>query len=92
MKFKQFIKENYKFLLLILLIVLFFNVKVPYYIMAPGGTINITDRVEMEGYQNKDGSLNMLYVSEYEGTPATLLVAKLKSWDIEKNEERQISD
>lgn len=60
--------------------------------MAPGGTINITDRVEMEGYQNKDGSLNMLYVSEYEGTPATLLVAKLKSWDIEKNEERQISD
>ena len=92
MKFKQFIKENYKFLLLILLIVLFFNVKVPYYIMAPGGTINITDRVEMEGYKNKDGSLNMLYVSEYEGTPATLLVAKLKSWDIEKNEERQISD
>lgn len=92
MKFKQFIKENYKFLLLILLIVLFFNVKVPYYIMAPGGTINITDRVEMEGYQNKDGSLNMLYVSEYEGTAATLLVAKLKSWDIEKNEERQISD
>ena len=92
MKFKQFIKENYKFLLLILLIVLFFNVKVPYYIMAPGGTINITDRVEMEGYQNKDGSLNVLYVSEYEGTPATLLVAKLKSWDIEKNEERQISD
>lgn len=60
--------------------------------MAPGGTINITDRVEMEGYKNKDGSLNMLYVSEYEGTPATLLVAKLKSWDIEKNEERQISD
>lgn len=60
--------------------------------MAPGGTINITDRVEMEGYQNKDGSLNMLYVSEYEGTAATLLVAKLKSWDIEKNEERQISD
>lgn len=60
--------------------------------MAPGGTINITDRVEMEGYKNKDGSLNMLYVSEYEGTPATLLVAKLKSWDIEKNEERQIAD
>lgn len=60
--------------------------------MAPGGTINITDRVEMEGYKNKDGSLNMLYVSEYEGTPATILVAKLKSWDIEKNEERQIAD
>ena len=30
-----------------ILIVLFFNVKLPYYIMAPGGTINITDRVVM---------------------------------------------
>lgn len=92
MKFKQFMKENYKFLLLILFVVLFFNIKLPYYIMAPGGIINITDRVEMEGYKSSDGSLNMLYVSEYEGTPAALLLAKLRTWDIEKNEDRQIAD
>lgn len=85
-------KENYKFLLLILFVVLFFNIKLPYYIMAPGGIINITDRVEMEGYKSSDGSLNMLYVSEYEGTPAALLLAKLRTWDIEKNEDRQIAD
>lgn len=92
MKIKEFLKENYKILMLILFIVVFFNLNVPYYIMAPGGTINITDRVEMTGYKEEDGSLNMLYVSEYEATPATLLLAKLKSWDIEKNEERQITD
>lgn len=92
MKFKQFMKENYKFLLLILFVILFFNIKLPYYIMAPGGIINITDRVEMEGYKSSDGSLNMLYVSEYEGTPAALLLAKLRTWDIEKNEDRQIAD
>ena len=34
----------------------------------------------------------MLYVSEYEGTPASLLLAKLKSYDIESNKERQISN
>ena len=58
MKIKEFIKENYKFIILMILIVLFFNVKLPYYIMAPGGTINITDRVVMDNYNKKSkGSL-----------------------------------
>ena len=93
MNIKKFIKENYKFILLIILIVVLFNLKLPYYILAPGGTINVTDRVEMEGY-NKDrkGSLNMLYVSEYEATPASYVFAKLKDWDTHKNDERQIAD
>lgn len=93
MKLKKFCKENYKFILFILFLLLFFNLPLPYYIMAPGGTINITNRVEMEGYQVEKGSLNMLYVSEYEATPASLLLAKLRNeWDIEKNKERQISN
>ena len=91
MKIKEFIKENYKFIILMIMIVLFFNIKLPYYIMAPGGTINITDRVVMDIYsKSSKGSLNMLYVSEYEGTPASLLMAKLKSYDIENNKDRQI--
>lgn len=93
MKLKKFFQENYKFILFILFLLLFFNLPLPYYIMAPGGTINVTDRVEMEGYQVEEGSLNMLYVSEYEATPASLLLAKLRNeWDVEKNKERQISD
>lgn len=72
----------------------FFYLPLPYYIMAPGGTINITDRVEMDNYNApSSGSLNMLYVSEYEATPAYMLYAKLNSnWDIEKNTERQVSN
>lgn len=93
MKIKIFIKENYRFLLLMILIVLFFNIRLPYYIMAPGGTINITDRVVMEDYKkDNNGSINMLYVSEYEGTPASILMAKLRNYDIESNKERQISN
>lgn len=93
MKFKNFIKENYKFIIILILIVLFFNVKLPYYVLAPGGTINITDRVVMEDYKKEDkGSLNMLYVSEYEGTPAALLMAKINGYDIENNKDRQISN
>lgn len=93
MKIRRFIKENYRFLLLMMLIVLFFNIRLPYYIMAPGGTINITDRVVMEDYKkDNNGSINMLYVSEYEGTPASILMAKLRNYDIESNKERQISN
>lgn len=92
-KIKNFFKENYKFLLVLILIVVFFNVRLPYYIMAPGGTIDVTDRVLMDDYEKSaKGSLNMLYVSEYKATPASLLLAKLKNWDIDKNEERQVSD
>lgn len=93
MKFKEFIKENYKIILLMILIILFFNIKLPYYILAPGGTINITNRVIMEDYKKEEnGSINMLYVSEYDGTPASLLMAKIKNYDIESNKERQISN
>ena len=93
MKFKKFIKENYKIILLMILIILFFNIKLPYYILAPVGTINITNRVVMEDYKKEEnGSINMLYVSEYDGTPASLLMAKIKNYDIESNKERQISN
>lgn len=92
MKFKEFIKEEYKFILLIIAIVLVCYVKIPYYIMAPGGTINITDRVEMDGYKTTEGSLNMLYVSEYDATPITYLLAKTRGLDINSNEDKKISN
>lgn len=92
MKIKKIIKENYKFILVLIILVLFSTLKLPYYIMTTGGTINITDRVEMEGYKNTNGSINMLYVSEYEATPFSYLIAKLKGDEISSNKDRQISN
>ena len=93
MKIKNFIKENYKFIIVLILIVLFCTIRLPYYIMTTGGTINITDRVEMDGYQKEDkGSINMLYVSEYHATPFSYLLAKLRGEEINSNKERQISN
>lgn len=92
-KIKNFIKENYKFVLVLILLVLFTTVRLPYYIMTTGGTINITDRVEMSGYEkDKEGSINMLYVSEYDATPFSYLVAKIKGEEINSNKDRQISN
>lgn len=90
---KKILKENFKFILLMIILVSLFYIKLPYYIMAPGGTIDITDRVVMDDYQKKEeGSLNMLYVSEYDSTPITYIVAKLRDWDTHSKEDRKISN
>lgn len=90
---KKILKENFKFILLMIILVSLFYIKLPYYIMAPGGTIDITDRVVMDDYQKKEeGSLNMLYVSEYDATPITYIVAKLRDWDTHSKEDRKISN
>ena len=89
---KRLIKENYKFLLVAVFLILIFCVKLPYYVMAPGGMINITDRVEMDNYKKVNGSINMLYVSEYEATPLLYLYGLVSGYDINRNDDRKISN
>lgn len=68
------------------------NYEWPYYIEAPGGTINLSERID-NNYNKNNGSLNMLYVTEYRGNIVTLLLGKLfKSWDIYEIKNQQISD
>ena len=92
-KTKNYIKENFISLLIIVIAIILVTVRLPYYIMTTGGTINITDRVEMSSYEkDKEGSINMLYVSEYDATPFSYLVAKIKGEEINSNKDRQISN
>lgn len=92
-KIKKILKENYKFIIVLTILVLFMYIRLPYYAMAPGGTIDITDRVVMDNYTSENkGSINMLYVSEYEITPLSYIIAKLSSWQIEKEQTRKISN
>ena len=59
----------------------------------PGGTININDRIECDSCSDINGSLNMLYVSEYEATIATYLMSYIMpNWDLEEISTQQISD
>ena len=69
---KQFIKENYKQIIFLIIMALIVSVKLPYYVEAPGGTINITKRINKD-YDKKNGSLNMLYVTEYKGNIVTVI-------------------
>lgn len=87
-KIINFIKENIIFILFLFITYFILTIELPYYIEAPGGLININDRYNIETNYNIKGSINMTYVSEYKGTPMTLLVASLnKNMDIVKKEE-----
>lgn len=81
------IKNNYKFILLLIFTIILFSIKFPYYIDAPGGISNMQDKIKIEGYKSK-GSFNVAYVREYNATIPTLLISLFnKEWDAIKKEE-----
>lgn len=89
---KQFIKDNLKSMIIMIIFIIVVNIELPYYIEAPGGTINLTKRID-EDYNKKDGSLNMLYVTQYRGNIVTVLLGQLfPSWDIYEISNQQISN
>lgn len=89
---KKFLKENLKSIIFLIIMLLIINVKFPYYIEAPGGTINLSKRIDKH-YEKKNGSLNMLYVTEYKGNIVTIILSKIiKSWDLYEISNQQISN
>lgn len=89
---KKFLKENIKTIIFIIIMILIVKVELPYYIEAPGGTINLTQRID-SNYNKKNGSLNMLYVTEYKGNIVTVLLSKIIStWDLNEIKKQQVSN
>lgn len=87
-KIKLYIKENYKFLLGVLVIFFLGTFKLPFFIDAPGGIINVNDKIEIENSNDINGSLNLSYVTELNATIPTYLFALLnKDYDIIPQEE-----
>ncbi len=87
-KVKQFIVENYKFLICLILIISLGVIELPYVVYTPGGLVYLNDRIDVEGGYEADGSLNMSYVSLMKGKiPILALSFIFKDWDIVKKEE-----
>jgi PDZ domain-containing protein len=84
---KIYIKKEYKFIILLLTLLLLSTIRLPYYINMPGGIIDISDRITVDN-KKLNGTLNFTYVSEMKATIPTYLIAKVnKDWDILKKEE-----
>lgn len=91
-KIKEFMKDNYKSLIVLFLIFLTFTIELPYSIYTPGGAVNLNNRIEISDGYEMDGSFNMAYVSMVKGSiPFLLLSYIIPDWDIVKKEDITIS-
>ena len=82
-KIKKFIKDNYKELIVLLIVFLLFTIELPYSIYTPGGAVNLNERITVEDGYESDGSFNMAYVSMVRGSIPFLLISYvIPDWDI----------
>ncbi len=92
-KIKIFIKENYIFITLLLVLLSVFNYPLPYYIYTGGGLIKVDDRVKIENAYQAKGSFHLCYVSEINATLPTYILARiLPSWELTKAEDVRLSE
>lgn len=91
--FFKFLKDHIVFLIIYVVVFIALIIKLPYYIDAPGGLINVSDRISVEGGYSSEGSLNLAYVSEYEATIPLLLVSLFKNdWDVYPKKDSTTTD
>ena len=80
----KYIKQNYKFIVVLISIILLFSIRFPYYIDAPGGISDMNNKIEIDGYESI-GSFNVAYVKEYRATIPTLIISSFnKHWAVIK--------
>ena len=85
---KDFFVINWKFLIFLLFVYLLFFVELPYVIYAPGGSIDLSDRIVVEGGYESEGRLEMAYVSMVRGSiPFIALSYVIPNWDLTPKEE-----
>lgn len=90
---KNFIVENYKFLIIWAVIIFLFFYELPFVIYTPGGIVNLEDRIESSERYDSSGSLNMSYVSLVKGTlPMILLSYVIPNWDLVNKDEITTED
>lgn len=79
----NFILENQKEIIFLLSFYILMTYPLPYYILVSGGTIDVSDRVEIEKEYDQEGSFNLAYVNELQGTlPTVLLSYVMPHWTL----------
>ncbi len=92
-KVKKFILENWLFLLIIIGLNLLFWVELPYVVYAPGGAIDLENRISAKNEYEADGKLQMAYVSMVKGSiPFMLASYVIPDWDIEPKSDLTLED
>ena len=93
LRIKKIMKDYYKTIIFLIICYFVFTFPLPYYIYAGGGTININDRVIVDGRTDSSGSLNFAYVRELEGNVASFILGNIiPFYDIEKQEDVELNE
>ncbi len=88
-KIRNFMIDNWSFLLGVIIILIIFLIKIPYQVEMPGGIIDLNNRVTVNGEEtDTKGTFNMAYVSVVQGSiPYSLLSFIIPDWDLVKSDE-----
>lgn len=90
-KLKKFMKDNYKELIIYIIIFIVFTFPLPFFIFVGGGIIDLDSRIDLKG--NETGSYNLAYVKEMHATiPTYALSFLIKSWEVESINDSKIDD
>ena len=98
-KILEFIKEEYKFIIFLILLYIILQYPLNYYIVTGGGTSDVSTRIEVANKYKEKGSFNISYVTELQGTILTYgLSYIIPTWEREDanlykyNEKESIED
>lgn len=92
-KIKNYLKDNYKFILFEIFLIGVLVMPLPYYVNTTGGIINVDKYIDVDGGTKSKGSYNLAYVSSYRATIPTYLLSYIHpSWDLEKIESYTYSE
>ena len=82
-KIINYIKNNYKLLIIVGIILFVGLFRLPYNIYSGGGIIDIADKIEIEDEYREEGSFNMAYVRTIQATIPTYLLSYIFNWERE---------
>ena len=91
-KVLKFIKDEYKFLIFIVVILFLGFFHLPYDIYVGGGIIDIDKRLEVEGSNKLNGSFNLAYVKTVHATIPSYLLSYVFDWERESIENNKIDE
>lgn len=88
----NYIKEEYKLLIVLFLILFFGLFQIPYNIYLGGGLIDINDRIKIEDAYKETGTFNMTYVKSLKATIPTYLLSYVFGWERESISDMKLDE
>ena len=90
---KEFVVEEYKFLICMAIFYIVCTFPVNYYIVIGGGVSSVGERIEVQNKTKSKGSFNLTYVSELKGTVMTYALSYIiPTWDRESMSDYKYSE